>query len=148
MDVKQIRKIGKATRGRLAVDPPSSVPFAGQPSWTKRSTQDLSKVPLVFFSLGTDGDPQPAYPPESLMVDQIRYGVSQWLLARRLGRRAGCIILQDAAALICYHRHHNSTACKRGRRHESEVVPRKVQICTTRTRWNCNSFPDNDLRHI
>ena len=43
-------------------------------------------------------------------MDQIRYGLSQWLLARRLGRRAGRIILHDAALVIGYHRRHNTVA--------------------------------------
>ena len=43
-------------------------------------------------------------------MDQIRYGLSHWLLARRLGRRAGRIILYDAAVVIGYHRHHNAAA--------------------------------------
>ncbi len=68
------------------------------------------KVVRVLFPPGAPDNPAPAYPPESLTVDQIRYGLSQWLLARRLGRRAGCIILHDAAAVIGYHRHHNAAA--------------------------------------
>jgi len=31
-------------------------------------------------------------------------------LARRVGRRAGRIILQDAATVIAYHRKHNTAA--------------------------------------
>ena len=65
-------------------------------------------VVRALFPPGAPGDPAPAYPLESLTVDQIRYGLSQRLLARRLGRRAGRIILHDAAVLIGYHRHHNA----------------------------------------
>jgi len=52
----------------------------------------------------------PPYPPESLTVDQIRYALSQWFLARRYGRHARRLLLQDAAALIAYHRRHNTEA--------------------------------------
>jgi len=55
-------------------------------------------------------DSAPDYPPESLTAEQIRYALSQWLLARRLGRRAGRVILQDAAAVLAYHRKHNTAA--------------------------------------
>jgi hypothetical protein len=71
---------------------------------------NLIAVVRALFPPGTPGHPAPAYPPESLTVDQIRYGLSQWLLARRLGRRAARIILHDAAVLIGYHRHHNAVA--------------------------------------
>ncbi len=52
----------------------------------------------------------PPYPPESLTVDQVRYALSQWLLGRRLGRHARRILLEDAAALIAYHRRRNTEA--------------------------------------
>lgn len=68
------------------------------------------EVVRVFSPPGAPDHPKPAYPPESLTVDQIRYGLSQWLLARRLGRHAGRIILHDAAAVIGYHRRHNTAA--------------------------------------
>ena len=50
------------------------------------------------------------YPPQSLTADQIRYALSQWFLARRYGRHARRILLQDAATLIRYHRRHNTSA--------------------------------------
>lgn len=49
-------------------------------------------------------------PPASLTVDQIRYALSQWFLSLRYGRRAGRMLLDDAAALIAYHRRHNNDA--------------------------------------
>ncbi len=52
----------------------------------------------------------PSYPPGSLTVDQVRYALSQWFLARRYGRGARRILLEDAAALIAYHRRHNTEA--------------------------------------
>ncbi len=52
----------------------------------------------------------PPHPPESLTVDQIRYALSQWFLSLRYGRHARRILLQDAAALIAYHRRHNTEA--------------------------------------
>lgn len=55
-------------------------------------------------------DQQPPYPPESLTVDQVRYALSQWFLGRRYGRHAGRTILEDAAALIAYHRRRNTEA--------------------------------------
>ena len=54
--------------------------------------------------------PSPPYPPESLTVDQVRYALSQWFLARRHGRHARRMILDDAAALLAYHRRHNTEA--------------------------------------
>ena len=62
---------------------------------------------MIFFP-GTEE--RPSYPPESLTVDQVRYALSQWFLARRYGRRARRILLEDAAALIAYHRRHNTEA--------------------------------------
>ena len=52
----------------------------------------------------------PPYPPESLTADQVRYALSQWFLARRYGRHARRMILEDAAAWIAYHRRHNTEA--------------------------------------
>ena len=54
--------------------------------------------------------PEPPGPPESLTVDQVRYALSQWFLARRYGQRARRLLLQDATALIAYHRRHNAEA--------------------------------------
>ena len=62
----------------------------------------------MFFSPGTE-EPPP-YPPESLTVDQVRYALSQWFQGRRLGRYARRILLEDAAALIAYHRRRNTEA--------------------------------------
>ncbi len=45
-----------------------------------------------------------------MTADQIRYAFSQWILAQRLGRYAGRILLQDAAAVIAYPRKHNTAA--------------------------------------
>ena len=64
----------------------------------------------MIFSLGTEDEMRPALPPESLTVDQIRYALSQWFQAGRFGRSAKRIVLQDAAVLIRYHRHHNTLA--------------------------------------
>ncbi len=61
----------------------------------------------MIFPPGTE---EPPYPPESLTVDQVRYALSQWFLARRYGRHARRLLLQDAAALIAYHRRHNTEA--------------------------------------
>ena len=52
----------------------------------------------------------PPYPPESLTADQVRYALSQWFLSLRYGRRARHMLLEDAAALIAYHRRHNTEA--------------------------------------
>ena len=57
-----------------------------------------------------DTEAPPPYPPESLTVDQVRYALSQWFLSLRYGRRARRILLEDAAALIAYHRRHNTEA--------------------------------------
>ena len=54
--------------------------------------------------------PEPPGPPESLTVDQVRYALSQWFLARRYGQHARRLLLQDATALIAYHRRHNAEA--------------------------------------
>ena len=62
---------------------------------------------MIFFP-GAEA-PSP-YPPESLTVDQVRYALSQWFLSLRYGRRARRILLEDAAALIAYHRRHNTEA--------------------------------------
>ena len=56
------------------------------------------------------GAAEPPHPPESLTVDQIRYALSQWFLSLRYGRHARRILLEDAAALIAYHRRHNTEA--------------------------------------
>ncbi len=48
--------------------------------------------------------------PESLTVNQVRYALSQWFLSLRYGRHARRILLEDAAALIAYHRRHNTEA--------------------------------------
>jgi len=73
----------------------------------------------VFFSLGTEDDTesakteddtQPAPPPESLTAEQIRYALSQWLQALRFGPTAARIVLEDAATVIRFHRHHNTCA--------------------------------------
>ena len=85
----------------------------------RKSVPRLSKNRRSFFSphAAEDGesvrsieDSAPDYLPESLTAEQIRYALSQWLLARRVGRRAGRVILQDAAAVIAYHRQHNTAA--------------------------------------
>jgi len=55
------------------------------------------------------GEPLP-YPPESLTVDQVRYALSQWFLSLRYGRRVRRMLLEDAAAVIAYHRRHNTEA--------------------------------------
>ncbi len=52
----------------------------------------------------------PPQAPESLTVDQVRYALSQWFLSLRYGRHARRILLEDAAALIAYHRRHNTEA--------------------------------------
>ncbi len=62
----------------------------------------------TIFPPGTDESLPPA--PESLTVDQIRYALSQWFLSLRYGRHARRILLEDAAALIAYHRRHNTEA--------------------------------------
>ncbi len=62
----------------------------------------------AFFSLGAADPPPPA--PESLTADQVRYALSQWFLSLRYGRHARRILLEDAAALIAYHRRHNNEA--------------------------------------
>ena len=62
---------------------------------------------MIFFP-GTEAPP--SYPAASLTVDQVRYALSQWFLGRRLGRYARRILLEDAAALIAYHRRHNTEA--------------------------------------
>ena len=54
--------------------------------------------------------PSPPYPPESLTADQVRYALSQWFPARRYGRHARRMILEDAAALIAHHRRPNTEA--------------------------------------
>ena len=64
----------------------------------------------MIFSLRTEDEMRPALPPESLTVDQIRYALSQWFQAGRFGRSAKRIVLQDAAVLIRYHRHHDTLA--------------------------------------
>ncbi len=48
--------------------------------------------------------------PESLTADQVRYALSQWFLSLRYGRHAARILLEAAAALIAYHRRHNTEA--------------------------------------
>jgi len=50
------------------------------------------------------------YPPQSLTADQVRYALSQWFPAQRYGRHARRALLEDAAALIRYHRRHNTSA--------------------------------------
>ena len=62
----------------------------------------------TIFPPGAE-EPLP-YPPESLTVDQVRYALSQWFLSLRYGRHARRILLEDAAALIAYHRRHNTEA--------------------------------------
>ena len=62
---------------------------------------------MVFSPQAGEGPP---YPPASLTVDQVRYGLSQWLLSLRYGRRVRRLILEDAAARIAYHRRHNTEA--------------------------------------
>ena len=64
----------------------------------------------IVFPLHTEDDVPPEPPPESLTAEQVRYALSQWLQARRFGPVAARIVLQDAAVLICYHRHHNTCA--------------------------------------
>jgi hypothetical protein len=85
----------------------------------RKSVPRLSKNRRSFFFPGVadDGEPvtsledsAPAYPPESLTAEQIRYALSQWLLVCRVGRRAGRVILRDAAAVVAYHRKHNTAA--------------------------------------
>ena len=65
--------------------------------------------PLVrtIFPPAAEAPPQA---PESLTVDQVRYALSQWFLSLRYGRHARRILLEDAAALIAYHRRHNTEA--------------------------------------
>ena len=55
-------------------------------------------------------DETPPHPPESLTVDQVRTALSQWFLSLRYGRHAARILLESAAALIAYHRRHNTEA--------------------------------------
>ncbi len=62
----------------------------------------------TIFSPGAAEPPPQA--PESLTVDQVRYALSQWFLSLRHGRHARRILLADAAALIAYHRRHNTEA--------------------------------------
>ncbi len=62
----------------------------------------------TIFSPGVAEPPPQA--PESLTVDQVRYALSQWFLSLRYGRHARRILLADAAALIAYHRRHNTEA--------------------------------------
>ena len=57
-----------------------------------------------------EDDTQPAPPPESLTAEQIRYALSQWLQALRFGPAAARIVLEDAATVIRFHRHHNTDA--------------------------------------
>ena len=79
------------------------------PNWWPRSLAKSRRRPAVFF-FGTAPDPQPAPPPESLTAEQVRYAVSQWLQALRLGPHAARILLADAAATIRYQRQHNTAA--------------------------------------
>jgi hypothetical protein len=73
----------------------------------------------IFFSLRTEentesakteDDTHPVPPPESLTAEQIRYALSQWLQALRFGPSAARIVLEDAATVIRFHRHHNTCA--------------------------------------
>ena len=66
--------------------------------------------PLVPTIFPPAVEPPPPPAPESLTVDQVRYALSQWFLSLRYGRHARCILLKDAAALIAYHRRHNTEA--------------------------------------
>ena len=62
----------------------------------------------TIFPPGNEEEPPQA--PASLTVDQVRYALSQWFLSLRYGRHARRILLEDAAALITYHRRHNAEA--------------------------------------
>ena len=67
-------------------------------------------------------DSAPDDAPESLTAEQIRYALSPWLWARRVGRRAGRVILQDAAAVVAYHRKPNTAAHVR----HTQTTPREL----------------------
>ena len=62
---------------------------------------------MIFFP---EAEVLPPLTRENLTVDQVRYALSQRFLSRRYGRHARRILLQDAAARIAYHRHHNTQA--------------------------------------
>ena len=66
----------------------------------------LRLAPTIF----PPGSETPPPPPESLTVDQVRYALLQWFLSLRYGRHAARILLEDAAALIAYHRRRNTEA--------------------------------------
>ena len=46
----------------------------------------------------------------AVVTGGVTYALSQWFLARRYGRHARRMILEDAAVLIAYHRRHNTEA--------------------------------------
>ena len=76
----------------------------------------------MIFPPGTEETPPS--PPESLTVDQVRYALSQWFLSLRYGRYARRILLEDAAALIAYHRRHNNEAKLSHSRTMREILSR------------------------